>query len=151
MKFSAGEGKSINFYSTKMVFKTILSEERNLYTTILMTHPPFVGPALHLHPNGPETFYIVEGEYTFTLDAETIEAVKGDFIEVPVNVPHKYKSGLHGGQMLVTSPPTVEKYFLYIAEELLKGEVSLEYEFKVAEQNGQIFLDRSDHWARKVP
>ena len=149
MKLRPEEGKIINFYKTKMVFKTTLSETNNSYSTILMTHPPLVGPALHLHPNGQETFFIVEGDYVFTLNEEIILATTGDFIIIPANVPHKYKSGNTGGQILVTTPPNVEKYFLHIAEELLKGEVSLDYEFEFAKLNGQTFLDHSEHWGHK--
>jgi quercetin dioxygenase-like cupin family protein len=149
MKLTQEEGKTINFYKTKMIFKTTLAETNNQYSTILMTHPPLVGPALHLHPNGQETFFIIEGNYTFTLNGEAIEASKGDFVIIPPNAPHKYKSGKTGGQILVTTPPNVEKYFLHIAEKLLKGEVSLEYEFEFAQQNGQLFLDKSEHWGHK--
>jgi quercetin dioxygenase-like cupin family protein len=149
MKLKTEEGITINFYKTKMVFKTMLIETNNSYSTILMTHQPLVGPALHIHPYGPETFFIINGDYTFTLDGEIIEATKGDFIIIPTNAPHKYKSGKLGGQMLVTTPPNVEKYFLHIADELLKGEVSLEYEFEFAQKNGQVFLDKSEHWGHK--
>lgn len=149
MKLKQDEGLTINFYKTKMVFKTTLAETNNSYSTILMTHPPLVGPALHLHPHGQETFYVLEGEYTFTLNGKDIQATKGDFIIIPSNAPHKYKSGQTGGQMLVTTPPSVEKYFLHIADELTKGEVSLDYEFEFAKQNGQTFLDKSEHWGHK--
>lgn len=147
MKLKADEGKTIFFYKTKMVFKTMLEETDQAYSTILMTHPPSVGPALHLHPEGPETFFIVEGDYTFTLDGSVLEASKGDFICIPKNTPHTYKTGSRGGQVLVTTPRSVEIYFLHIAEKLTKGEVSLAYEFEFAMQNGQTFLDTSDHWA----
>lgn len=67
MKLRRDEGKEINWHNSKMLFKTTLSQTNNVYSTILVTNPPGVGPALHLHPNGPESFYILEGEYTFVL------------------------------------------------------------------------------------
>ncbi|OYQ46490.1 hypothetical protein CHU92_01405 [Flavobacterium cyanobacteriorum] len=149
MKLAPEDGKTINFYTTKMVFKTTLAETNNSYSVILMTHQASTGPALHIHPNGQETFYIIEGIYTFTLGNKFIEAQKGDFIIVPQGVPHKYVSGKDGGQMLVTTPPAVEKYFLHIAEELVKRHVPLEYEFEIAKQNGQIFLDKEGHWGHR--
>ena len=84
-----------------MVFKTTLEQTNNCYSTILMTHPPLVGPALHLHPHGAETFYVIEGSYIFTLDGKIIETEKGDFVVIPKNIPHKYKSGENGGQIVV--------------------------------------------------
>jgi quercetin dioxygenase-like cupin family protein len=149
MKLTKEEGKAIQFYKTKMVFKSLLSETNNAYTTILMTHIGGIGPAMHIHPLGQETFYIIEGSYVFTLDDKDIEAQKGDYIIVPANVPHKYISGPTGGQMLVTTPPNVENYFFHIADLQTKGEISREYEFEYAKQNGQTFVEESDHWGHK--
>lgn len=149
MIYKEEEGKTIQFYKTKMVFKTTLEQTNNAYSTILMTHPALVGPALHLHPDGPETFFVLEGDYTFTLDGKILQATKGDFVYIPQNAPHKYKSGSNGGQILVTTPASVETYFLHIAEKLLEGEVTLEYEFEFAKKNGQTFLDTSEHWGHK--
>ena len=143
------EGKTIQFYNTKMVFKATLDQTNNCYSTILMTHPASVGPALHYHPQGPETFFVLEGDYVFTLNGETLKASKGDFVIIPQNTPHKYKSGTHGGQMLVTTPASIEIYFSHIADQLLKGEVSLNDEFEFAKNHGQIFLGTSEHWGRK--
>lgn len=149
MKLKAEEGKTIQFYKTKMVFKVKLDQSDNSYSTILMTHPPLVGPALHLHPHGAETFFVVEGNYQFNLNGEIINAIKGDFIYIPKNVPHKYNSGENGGQILVTTPASVENYFFHIAEKLLQGEVPLEYEFEFAKANGQLFLENSGNWGHK--
>ena len=148
MKLKENEGLIIQFYKTKMVFKTRLEQTNSAYTTILMTHPALVGPALHFHPDGPETFFVLKGDYTFTLDGATIKANQGDYVYIPQNTPHKYKSGANGGQILVTTPANVEKYFIHVAEKLLEGEVSLEYEFEYAKENGQTFLDTSEHWGR---
>ncbi len=149
MKLTAEEGRTIQFYKTKMVFKATLEQSDNAYTTILMTHPPLVGPALHLHPNGAETFFVVEGDYQFNLNGEIIDAIKGDFVYIPKNVPHKYNSGKNGGQVLVTTPASVEKYFLHIAEKLLQGDIPLEYEFEFAKANGQFFLENTGSWGHK--
>jgi quercetin dioxygenase-like cupin family protein len=80
MKLTFEQGLSINFRKTIMVFKTRLEETNNAYSTILMTHPPSVGPALHLHPDGAETFFILKGDYIFTLNEKIIEAKEGDFV-----------------------------------------------------------------------
>lgn len=59
--------------------------------------PPNIGPALHIHPRGAETFYIIRGNYTFTLENKNIDAKDGDIIVVPKNTPHKFRSGNNGG------------------------------------------------------
>jgi quercetin dioxygenase-like cupin family protein len=148
MKFNKEEGRTIFFRKTKMIFKATLDTTDDVYTTILMEHPPLVGPALHVHPNGVETFYVLKGNYVFTLNETTIEATEGDFVLIPRNEPHKYRSGAEGGQMLVTTPKNVEIYFKGIAAKLLEGDVPLEFEFQFAKENGQTFLDSSEHWGR---
>ncbi len=146
MKLSPDEGATIVFYNTTMVFKATLAQTHDQYATILMTHPPLAGPALHQHPDGVETFYIVEGNYDFVLGGDNIPAEKGDFILIPKGVPHQYKSGPQGGKVLVTTPPGVATYFTHIADLLKKGKVTQEYEFAFAAAHGQTFLDKKGHW-----
>jgi len=146
MKLGPNEGKTISWHNSKMVFKTMLHQSGHKYSTLLVTNPPGVGPALHKHPNGPETFYIIEGDYTFILSGNTIQASAGDFVFIPANEPHKYKSGPMGGQMLVTTPASVETYFLHIAEKLSEGKVALDYEMDCAKENGQVFLEKTGHY-----
>jgi mannose-6-phosphate isomerase-like protein (cupin superfamily) len=52
---------------------------------------PGMGPKLHRHPY-EETFVVLAGEATFTIDGETIEARAGQILVVPANTPHKFVS-----------------------------------------------------------
>ena len=92
MKYIPAEGEIIQFRKTTMLLKTPPNKNNGGYLQLMMMHPPHIGPALHIHPTGPETFLVLEGSYTFTLDEETIEAIAGDFVFVPQNAPHKYSS-----------------------------------------------------------
>jgi len=47
------------------------------------------GPKLHTHPY-PETFIMRTGRALFTLGDQTVEAVAGDIVVAPANVPHKF-------------------------------------------------------------
>lgn len=53
------------------------------------------GPGLHRHPYD-ETFVIVEGAATFTVDDETIEAAAGTIVVVPAGAAHKFVAGRDG-------------------------------------------------------
>ena len=55
----------------------------------LIDAPMGGGPDLHTHPYA-EVFVIQEGEVTFTVGDETIEAKDGQILVVPPGVPHKY-------------------------------------------------------------
>jgi quercetin dioxygenase-like cupin family protein len=51
--------------------------------------PPGTGPKLHRHPYA-EVFVIQDGQVTFTVDDETIEASGGEIVIVPAGHPHKF-------------------------------------------------------------
>lgn len=116
------------------------------YSVIEMIHPPNVGPALHIHPRGPESFYIIEGSYTFVRGSETITLAAGQAISIPAGTPHRYTVGSAGGRAIVICPPGLEHYFSGVAELLKHGALSISEEFAIAARHGQDFLDRSSHW-----
>ena len=55
----------------------------------LVESPPGDGAALHFHPY-EEIFITLEGEATFTVGDEIIEAKAGQIVVAPANVPHKF-------------------------------------------------------------
>jgi quercetin dioxygenase-like cupin family protein len=50
---------------------------------------PGEGPSLHCHPYA-ETFIILEGQVTFTIGDETIEAHAGEIVVAPAETPHAF-------------------------------------------------------------
>ncbi len=150
MKYTETEGEVIQFRKTNMILKTPAFENNGGYLQLLMTHPPHIGPGLHIHPTGPETFFVVEGSYTFTLGENIIETNKGDFVFIPQNIPHKYNAGENGGQLLVSTPEAVVNYFKTISSKLLNGEeVTPAFEYECAKANGQIFVDSEGGFGHK--
>lgn len=129
-----------------MTVRVATAETSGAYALIEMIHPPSTGPALHTHPRGPETFFVIEGEYTFTRGDETIHALPGAGVVIPQGIPHRYRVGTSGGRALVICPPALESYFLAMSELLRSGGVSLEREFEIASQFGQLFLDDHRYW-----
>lgn len=51
--------------------------------------PPGRGPALHVHPYA-EVFVVLDGQLTFTVGDEIIEATQGQIVIAPANTPHKF-------------------------------------------------------------
>jgi mannose-6-phosphate isomerase-like protein (cupin superfamily) len=82
-----------DFHGTKMTIKVSTSETNGTHTIIHAIHPPNMGPALHLHPKGTESFYIIEGEYMFVLGDKTLNTKTGDVILIPKDTPHKFTVG----------------------------------------------------------
>jgi quercetin dioxygenase-like cupin family protein len=118
--------KPFNFHGAKFTIKVLTSETDGSYTILDVIHPPDIGPSLHIHPKGSETFYIVDGDYEFILDGKSVTGKPGDIIFVPKEIPHKFVVGHKGGHALVISPPELEFYFFKVSELLDEGEVSYE-------------------------
>ena len=66
--------------------------------------PPGKGPKLHRHPY-QEVFIVQEGEVTFTVGEEEIEASGGQVVVVPAGVPHKFVNSGAGPLRLVDIHP----------------------------------------------
>lgn len=116
------------------------------YSVIEMIHPPNVGPALHIHPRGPESFFIIEGSYTFVRGPETVNLVSGQAISIPAGTPHRYTVGPARGRAVVICPPDLEHYFRSVSDLLVRGALPLAEEFAIASRYGQDFLDTFSHW-----
>jgi quercetin dioxygenase-like cupin family protein len=76
--------------STRQIFQTDLNnlpgQELLLYAS---TWQPGFRLPLHMHPEGHELTYVVEGEQTFEIDGVGTKVVKaGETIYTPPNTPH---------------------------------------------------------------
>jgi len=139
--------KSFDFHGAKFTIKVLSSETDYKYTVLDIFHPPKLGPALHTHPKGSETFYIVDGNYRFIVDEKLIESKPGDTVFVPKDVPHRFELGAEGGHAIVISPPELEFYFFKVSELLVNGQISYEEESIIGKKYGQVFLDNTKHWS----
>jgi quercetin dioxygenase-like cupin family protein len=73
----------------------------------LIHSQPGDGPELHRHPYS-ETFVIEEGQATFTVGDDTIEAHAGDILVAPANVPHAFVNSGSGVLRSVNIHPVPE-------------------------------------------
>jgi quercetin dioxygenase-like cupin family protein len=76
------------------------------------------GPPLH-HHDFDETFYVLEGELTFALGDERLNAGPGTLLFAPRGVPHTLAglSGAGARYLLAITPAGFERYFDRIAAE----------------------------------
>jgi quercetin dioxygenase-like cupin family protein len=76
--------------------------------SFFLTHSePGEGPGLHRHPYA-ETFIIEEGQATFTVGDDTIEAHAGDIVVAPADVPHAFVNSGSGVLRSVNIHPVPE-------------------------------------------
>ncbi len=68
----------------------LVGAEHGLDVTLLFVDAePGTGPALHRHPY-PEIFITLEGEATFTVEGETLEARAGDIVVAHAGEAHGF-------------------------------------------------------------
>jgi mannose-6-phosphate isomerase-like protein (cupin superfamily) len=70
----------------------------------------------HIHQQLEESFYVLEGSFTFTCGDRDVEAKSGAFVMVPRGTPHFLRAGPRGGALLcLWSPGGLEEMFLELA------------------------------------
>ena len=81
---------------------------------------PGGGPAPHIQTREHEGFYVIEGQITFKVDKQTIEAKPGRFVKVPPNVLHSFKNETNevAKLIIILSPPGMEQLFIEIGMEV---------------------------------
>ena len=77
------------------------------------------GP-LHIHHREDEGFWILEGELTFEVGEETIEASPGSFVFGPKDVPHRYTVDSGPARLLFILSPAGFEEFVYATSEPAK-------------------------------
>ncbi|HEY3706103.1 MAG TPA: cupin domain-containing protein [Terracidiphilus sp.] len=71
------------------------------------------GPALHLHLNQEEWFYVMEGEIAFVVGEKKLTLKAGESILAPRRIPHTFSSVVAAGHLLIGFAPAgkMEQYF----------------------------------------
>ena len=113
-RFSSGEGLADVWWKTgRITVKAGPDETGNAFSQLEAVEPHGGATPLHVHHNEDETFYIVEGEVTFVVDDERIDADTCDFVFVPRGIRHAYIVRSERARMLVTiSPSGTEQLFV---------------------------------------
>jgi mannose-6-phosphate isomerase-like protein (cupin superfamily) len=80
---------------------------------------PGGGPVPHIQTREHEGFYIIEGQLTFDVGGEIIEAKPGAFVNVPPNVLHSFKNETNETTkiIIVLSPAGMEHLFVEVGLE----------------------------------
>ncbi len=112
-----GEGRTLLVGGgDRVTYKVRSAETGGGYFCFEVATTPGFGPPLHTHAYR-ELFYVLEGEYEFTVERdgrlETITGGAGTAIAVPPNVPHTFKNGTHAPARLlfVHQPAALEEFF----------------------------------------
>ena len=86
------EGRTIAVVGDVYRFLATGEETAQRYAMWEAIVPPGGGPPPHIHSREEESFYILEGEITFTVGEEKIVATTGMFANMPVGSLHSFKN-----------------------------------------------------------
>jgi quercetin dioxygenase-like cupin family protein len=73
--------------------------------------PPGFGVPLHTHEREHEAFYVLEGEMTFYLDEDAIQASAGAFFSIPPGTPHGFEVRSESRFLDLRTPGGFEGFF----------------------------------------
>ena len=110
-RLKEGEGNARWWGGGLATIKCTGKETGDLYSIVEVLEPEGARAPLHLHRKEDEAFYVLEGEMTFQIGEETIEARRGSFVFGPKNVPHTYTVDSVPARLLfLLSPPGFEGF-----------------------------------------
>jgi quercetin dioxygenase-like cupin family protein len=105
MAIPTGRGEARWWFGALAEIKATSEDTDGRLTLIEVTEPPGSAAPLHVHHREDEGFWVLDGEVTFFVGDETIEARAGDFAWGPRDIPHRYVVGATGCRMLFICTP----------------------------------------------
>jgi quercetin dioxygenase-like cupin family protein len=99
------EGEARWWFGALAELKATAADTGGQMTIVEVTEHPGAEAPLHVHHRDDEGFWILEGEVTFEVGGETVEASAGDYVFGPRDVPHRFTVGDQGCRMLFILVP----------------------------------------------
>ncbi len=111
-----GEGKIVGVLGDQTVFKVLSEETGGAYAILEQKIPVGHGPPLHVHRRETEIFYVLSGQFEFTVAGQNILAPAGAIVLGPRNIPHTFRNVGNGEGMLLLTviPGQFANYFIEV-------------------------------------
>ena len=87
------EGETLWFLGNLVTLKAAGPQTRGQLTVAEFVNPAGFAPPLHRHLAEDEMFYLLSGTAEFRCDGEVFRAGPGDFVLLPVGLPHTFMVG----------------------------------------------------------
>jgi quercetin dioxygenase-like cupin family protein len=87
-------GSSVATWAMGALFERLVGagETGGQLGAAIVTQPPGSATPLHVHTREAEAWYLLEGAMTYRAGADTVRLVAGDFIYLPRDVPHAFRT-----------------------------------------------------------
>ena len=107
-------------YWTMGYLMTWLAEGKDTdgrFSLVDVVVPKGTEPPPHIHSHEDEAYYILEGEFTFQVGEQTIEAGPGDYVWLPRGIQHAPQLKTPEGRaLIVITPAGLEEAFKQVSE-----------------------------------
>jgi quercetin dioxygenase-like cupin family protein len=119
----AGQGRTVAVVGDVYRFLATGAETGGKYATWEAVVPPGGGPPPHAHSREEESFYVLEGEITITVNGERVMATAGTFANMPVGSLHSFKneSDRTARMLISVAPAGLEQMFFEVGVPLAEG------------------------------
>jgi quercetin dioxygenase-like cupin family protein len=115
-----GHGRTFSAVGDKYTFLATGEQTGEAFTLAEAVVLPGGGPPPHIHSREDESFYVLEGEVTFTVDGRDTVAQAGTFVQAPRDIPHAFKNhtSTTARMLILCVPAGFEKFMAEFATEL---------------------------------
>ncbi|MBX7168636.1 MAG: cupin domain-containing protein [Pirellulales bacterium] len=98
--------------------KLVGSDTGGAFSVFETIVPPQGGPPPHVHHREDETFYVVEGQFEFSVSGRTISAGPGAVVYAPRDLPHRFQndSATPGKMLVIACPAGIEHFFAELSQ-----------------------------------
>jgi quercetin dioxygenase-like cupin family protein len=111
-----GRGEALWFLGCLVTVKSSAESTGGRVAVLEHLAPRGAGSPLHVHRREDEWFYVLDGELTFWVGGEVIEAPAGAFVYGPAGVPHTFVvSSERARFLLVAEPAGIEGFVRAVA------------------------------------
>ena len=122
-----GEGRIVPLPGATMVFKAISGlGVSDFLVGEFSAEAGFVGPRPHVHRLHEELFYVLDGEFDFFLEDQTVRLGAGAFITVPPGVLHDFRNPADrpARWLGIVAPGGLERYFAEVHDLAVSGRLT---------------------------
>lgn len=134
-----GGGEGANFGALTFAIKAGAEHTNGAYSFVEAIGPSFATP--HVHHDREESFFVVEGRFTFLAGSERVEAGPGNFLLIPRETMHGFRSEGEGRLLIVHSPGGFERFFRETAAAIERGDFDIEFRNRLAADCGVTYFD----------
>ena len=124
---ATNQGRTIAVVGDLYRFLAEGSDTAGKYAAFEATVPPGGGPPLHKHSREEESFYVLEGEITFSLEDKQLVSGPGSFVHIPVGVWHGFRNeGTQQARMIISVVPAgLDQMFVEVGTPMAEGSTTI--------------------------